>query len=290
MEEIMNRPGSGHGGMTLRKMIECLRNKNGYICDMDGVIYKGDIILPGVREFVEWLLVNDKKFLFLTNSSERSPLELRQKLLRMGLDIEEKHFYTSALATAKFLESQAPGCTAYIIGAPGLQNALYDVGITQNDIDPDYVVIGETRNYTYDAILRATGHVLNGAKLIGTNPDITGPGEDGIIPACKAFVAPIEIATGHTAYYVGKPNPLMMRTGLRMLGVHSEEAVMIGDRMDTDIIAGIETGIETVLVLTGVTRRRDLHKFPYSPKYVLSGVGNIAGYKHTNNNDRTVCN
>jgi len=269
-----------HKGMSIRDTIRRLSGKQGFICDMDGVIYNGNMILPGVREFVEWLLKKNKDFLFLTNSSERSPLELRQKLLRMGLDIEEKHFYTSALATAKFLESQAPGCTAYIIGAPGLQNALYDVGITQNDIDPEYVVIGETRNYTYDAILRATGHVLNGAKLIGTNPDITGPGEDGLIPACKAFVAPVEIATGHAAYYVGKPNPLMMRTGLRMLGVHSEDAVMIGDRMDTDIIAGIETGIETVLVLTGVTKRKDLHKFPYSPKYVLPGVGSIAGFRY----------
>ena len=269
-----------HVGMKIPETVERLSDKKGFICDMDGVIYLGNTILPGVSEFVGWLLEHNKEFLFLTNSSERSPLELRQKLLRMGLDIEEKHFYTSALATAKFLESQSPGCTAYIIGAPGLQNALYDVGVTHNDIDPDYVVIGETRNYSYDAILRATVHVHNGAKLIGTNPDITGPGEEGLIPACKAFVAPVEIATGHAAYYIGKPNPLMMRTGLRMLGVHSEDAVMVGDRMDTDIIAGIETGIDTVLVLTGVTRRRDLHKFPYSPKYLLPGVGSIAGYRY----------
>ena len=262
-----------------RDIVERLGGKKGFICDMDGVIYKGNMLLPGVGEFVNWLSDNDKKYLFLTNSSERSPLELRQKLQRMGLDVPEEHFYTSALATAKFLQSQSPGCTAYIIGAPGLHNALYDVGIGQNDVNPDYVVIGETRNYSYEAILRATTHVMNGAKLIGTNPDITGPGEDGIIPACKAFVAPVEIATGHAAYYVGKPNPLMMRTGLRMLGVHSEDAVMIGDRMDTDIIAGIETGIDTVLVLTGVTHKKDLRKFPYSPKYILPGVGSIAGVK-----------
>jgi NagD protein len=245
--------------------IEMIKNKKGFICDMDGVIYKGDMILPGVREFVEWLEINEKEFLFLTNASERSPLELRQKLQRMGLDIAEKHIYTSALATAKFLARQAPGCTAYVIGGPGLLNALHDVGIGQNDIDPDYVVIGDTPNYTYDAILRATIHVLDGAKLIGVSPDITGPIEEGIAPACKALVAPVEIATGRKAYFIGKPNPLMMRTGLRMLGVHSEDAVMIGDRMDTDIIAGIETGIETLLVLTGVTRRNDLHKFPYAP-------------------------
>ena len=265
--------------MRIKDAVNRIAAKKGYICDMDGVLYKGNMLLPGVKPFVEWLLVNDKEFLFLTNSSERSPLELRQKLERMGLDVPEKHFYTSALATAKFLASQAPGCTAYIIGAPGLQNALHDAGIGQNDINPDYVIIGETRNYTYDAILRATTHVLNGAKLIGTNSDITGPSEDGLIPACKALVAPVEIATGHAAYFVGKPNPLMMRTGLRMLGVHSEDAVMIGDRMDTDIIAGIETGIETVLVLSGVTKRNDLKKFPYSPTYVLPSVGSIVGHQ-----------
>ncbi|MDR1953603.1 MAG: HAD-IIA family hydrolase [Clostridiales Family XIII bacterium] len=260
------------------KTIEELKEKKGYICDMDGVIYHGDILLPGVKEFVDWLMSNKKEFLFLTNASERSPLELRQKLERMGLDIPEENFYTSALATAKFLSNQSPGCTAYILGAPGLQNALYNVGIMQNDIDPDYVVVGETRTYTYDSILRATTHVMKGARLIGTNPDITGPSEDGIIPACKALIAPIELATGRQAYYVGKPNPLMMRTGLRMLGVHSDEAVMIGDRMDTDIIAGIETGIDTVLVLSGVTQRKDIKKFPYRPKYILRSVGNIADY------------
>jgi NagD protein len=262
------------------EVIEVIRNKKGFMCDMDGVIYHGEILLPGVREFVEWLVSADKSFLFLTNSSERSPLELRQKLQRMGLDVPERHFYTSALATAKFLAGQAPGCTAYIVGDPGLQNAFFDVGISHNDVNPDYVVIGETRSYNYDTIVRATTHVFNGAKLIATNPDTTGPSEGGIVPACKAYVAPIEIATKREAYYVGKPNPLLMRTGLRMLGVHSEEAVMIGDRMDTDIIAGIETGIDSVLVLSGVTRRKDLKMFPYAPTYMLRGVGEIAGYNY----------
>ncbi|MDR0357492.1 MAG: HAD-IIA family hydrolase [Clostridiales Family XIII bacterium] len=262
-----------------REQIEELKNKKGYICDMDGVIYHGNVLLPGAKEFVEWLMDGGKEFLFLTNASERSPLELKQKLNRLGVDVPEENFYTSALATAKFLANQSPGCTAYVIGAPGLQNALYSVGIAPNDVNPDYVVVGETQTYTYDRILRATAHVMNGARLIGTNPDITGPTEDGIIPACKALVAPIEIATGRSAYFIGKPNPLMMRTGLRMLGVHSDEAVMIGDRMDTDIIAGIETGIDTVLVLSGVTRRSDIKKFPYRPKYVLQGVGDIADYE-----------
>lgn len=256
--------------------IDALREKKGYICDMDGVIYHGNRLLDGVLDFVEWLERENKRYLFLTNSSERSPLELKQKLGRMGLDIKESNFYTSALATAKFLAGQSPGCSAYVIGAPGLLNALYDAGITMNDMNPDYVVVGETSHYNYESISIAVSHVLKGARLIATNPDLTGPSENGIVPACRSLVAPIELATGRQAYYVGKPNPLMMRTGLRMLGVHSDEAVMIGDRMDTDIIAGIETGLDTVLVLSGVTSREDVASHPYRPKYILGGVGDIA--------------
>lgn len=255
--------------------MEHLREKKGFICDMDGVIYHGNRLLPGVREFVEWLYQEERRFLFLTNSSERSPRELQQKLARMGLEVDESHFYTSALATARFLSNQAPGCSAFVIGAPGLMNALYEVGITMNDVDPDYVVVGETANYNYESIVQAVHLVQKGARLIGTNSDMTGPSEQGIVPATRALVAPIELATGKSAYFIGKPNPLMMRTGLKMLGVHSAEAVMIGDRMDTDIIAGIETGLDTVLVLTGCTARSDLEQFPYCPKYVLDGVGDI---------------
>ena len=255
--------------------MENLRKKIGFICDMDGVIYHGNRLLPGVKEFVEWLYRENKRFLFLTNSSERTPRELQQKLSRMGLDVDESHFYTSALATAQFLKTQAPGCSVYVIGAPGLYNALYQVGITINDVDPDYVVVGETSNYNYESILKAVELINKGAKLIGTNTDLTGPSERGIIPACRALTAPIELTTGINAYFVGKPNPLMMRTGLRRLGVHSVEAVMVGDRMDTDIVAGTETGLDTVLVLSGVTSREDLKKFAYRPKYVLSGVGEI---------------
>ncbi len=249
--------------------------KKGFICDMDGVIYHGNKILPGVKEFVEWLQKEDKRFLFLTNSSERSPLELRQKLMRMGLDVSEEHFYTSALATAHFLAHQKPGCTAYVIGEPGLMNALYEEGIIMNDVNPDYVVVGETRNYNYESILRAVKFVFAGAKLIGTNPDMTGPSEQGIIPACRAFTSPIELTTGQQAYFVGKPNPLMMKTGLKMLGVSPEDAVIVGDRMDTDIIAGIESEIETALVLSGVTTLESLKSFPYRPDYIYDGVGEI---------------
>ena len=218
--------------------METLRGKKGFICDMDGVIYHGNRLLPGVKEFVAWLYRENKNFLFLTNSSEHSPKELQRKLERMGLEVDESHFYTSALATARFISSQAPGCSAYVIGGAGLIMALHDEGITMNS-------------------------------------DLTGPSEDGIIPACRAMISPIEMATGQNAYFVGKPNPLMMRTGLRILGVHSAEAVMIGDRMDTDMVAGIETGLDTALVLSGVTAREDIRKFPYRPRLVLDGVGDI---------------
>lgn len=255
--------------------MELLRQKEGFMIDMDGVIYHGDLLLPGVKEFVDWLYKENKKFLFLTNASGRTPKELQQKLFRMGLDVDEDHFYTSALATAKFISRQHPGCSAYVIGEAGLLNALHDVGITINNVNPDYVIVGETNNYNYTSMSRAIHHVLNGAKLIGTNPDITGPTEEGIVPACRALVIPIEASTGKKAYYIGKPNPLMMRTGLRMLGVHSESAVMIGDRMDTDIIAGIESGLDTVLVLTGVTTRETMKQYPYRPRLVLDGIGDI---------------
>lgn len=255
-----------------------LRAKRGFICDMDGVIYHGNQLLPGVKEFVDWLYRENKEFLFLTNASSRSPKELQKKLSRLGLEVGEEHFYTSALATAKFLQSQAPGCSAYVIGDHGLFNALYDVGITINDVDPDYVVVSETTDYSYSHIVTAMNLVNKGARLIATNTDITGNVDGGgIAPACRAFVAPIEATTGKKAYYVGKPNPLMMRTGLSILGVHSSDAVMVGDRMDTDVIAGIETGLDTVLVLSGVSTRETVEEFPYRPRIILNGVGEIPG-------------
>lgn len=250
-------------------------DKKGFIIDMDGVIYKGNKVLPGVREFIEWLQREEKQYLFLTNNSGMTPMELRQKLLRMGLDVTEDHFYTSALATAAFLKTQAPGCSAYVIGEAGLLNALYDAGITMNDVNPEYVVVGEGKTYSFDTITKAVNLVKNGAKLIGANSDVSGPIEHGIAPACKALTAPIEMATGKTAYYCGKPNPLMMRTGLRMLGCHSEDSVIIGDRMDTDIIAGTECGASTVLVLSGVSDIDTPKQYAYQPTMILDGVGDI---------------
>ncbi len=262
---------------TKAEIAELLKSKKAFISDMDGVIYHGNKLLPHVHEFVEWLQKNDKKFLFLTNSSERSPRELSQKLARMGLNVSEENFYTSALATASFLQSQCPGGSVYVIGEPGLVNALYEAGFSMNDYNPDYVVFGETRSLSYEKIEHATRLVMNGAKLIGTNTDLTAPSERGIIPACRALIAPIELATGKTAYYIGKPNPLIMRHALKKLDVHRVEAAIVGDRMDTDIIAGIESEMDTVLVLTGVTTRETIRLFPYRPTYVLDGVGDIIG-------------
>ncbi len=249
--------------------------KKAFICDMDGVIYHGHKVLPGTAEFIDWLKRENKEYLFLTNNSGLTPRELQQKLERLGLDVPEERFYTSALATAAFLRDQAPSCSAYVIGEAGLLNALYDVGVTMNDYDPDYVIVGEGRAYSLDTLTKATNLVMKGAKLIGANSDASGPVENGIMPACRALIAPIEIATGKTAYFCGKPNPLMMRSALKMLGVHSADSVMIGDRMDTDIITGTESGMSTVLVLSGISSLETVDQFAYRPTVILDGVGDI---------------
>ena len=254
-----------------------IRNKKAFICDMDGVIYHGNQILPGVHEFVKWLQKEDKKFLFLTNSSSKTPRELREKMLRMGLDIGEKHFYTSALATAAFLKTQKENGSAYVIGDAGILNALYNEGFSVNDSNPDYVVVSETDNYNFSNLRKAAKLVAEGAKLIGTNPDLSDPSEKGIIPATGSLIAPIELTTGCKAYFIGKPNPLMMRTALKILNAQREDTIIVGDRMETDIIAGIESEITTVLVLSGVTTRENMIKFAYSPNYILNGVGDIPG-------------
>jgi NagD protein len=258
--------------MTEKQQIEAIKAKNAFLIDMDGVIYHGNKLLPGVKEFTDWLIQEHKKFLFLTNASERTPEELRKKLQRLGIKVPRDVFYTSALATAMFLHNQKPGGSAYIIGDAGLINALYNVGYTMNNVDPDYVVMGETRGYSYETIEKAVNLVLRGARLIGANPDVTGPGEHGIIPATKALISPIELATGQKAYFIGKPNPLMMRNALKMIRATREETVIIGDRMDTDIVAGIESEIDTVLVLSGITTRSMTEHYPYRPKYILNGI------------------
>jgi NagD protein len=253
-------------------IIENIKGKEGFIIDMDGVIYHGNRLLPGVTDFLSWLEESGKKYLFLTNSSERTPKELQEKLKRLGITVGEEHFYTSALATASFLANQKPNGSAYIIGDAGLIHALYSVGYTVNNVSPDYVVVGDTHSYNFEKIELAVNLVIRGAKLIGTNSDVSGPVEVGITPSTKALIAPIEIASGKKAYYVGKPNPLMMRSALKRLGVRREDAIVIGDRMDTDIRCGLESEIDTLLVLSGITDKSEIDNYPYCPHYVLNGV------------------
>jgi NagD protein len=260
--------------------MENLRSKKAFVCDMDGVIYHGSQLLPGVGEFLDWLKEQHKRFLFLTNSSAHSPRELREKLRRLGMDIPEDHFYTSALATADFLVRQSPRCRAFMIGGSGLAEALHCAGVSMDDEDPDFVVVGTTTNYTYSMMEKALHLVRKGAKLIGTNPDPSGPGDTDMIPGAGALIAPIELASGQKPYFIGKPNPLMMRHALKRIRCCREDTVIVGDRMETDIRAGIESEIETVLVLSGVTRREDLTHFAYRPDYILDGVADIVPVRH----------
>lgn len=256
--------------------LTAIREKKAFISDMDGVIYRGTEALPGAKRFIEWLKRHGKRYLFLTNSSERTPRQLSDKLAAMGIEVEPEHFMTSAIATAIFLQSQRPGARIYMIGEHGLSEALTEAGFTLTDVRPDYVILGETEDYTFEKIEKAICCVLGGARLIGTNPDLTGPSEKGIVPACRALIAPIELSTGRHPYYIGKPNPLIMRHSLKRLGCRREEAVIIGDRMDTDIIAGIESEIQTVLVLSGITQEPDLERFAYRPGLILDDIGQIA--------------
>jgi 5'-nucleotidase len=256
----------------MEQSIEKIKSKAGFIIDMDGVIYHGNKLLPGVTDFLAWLEKSGKKYLFLTNSPERTPKELQEKMKRLGINVGEEHFYTSALATASFLASQIPNGSAYIIGDAGLIHALYSVGYTVNNVNPDYVVVADPNSYNYEKIALAINLVINGAKLIGTNSDISGPVENGIAPSTKALISPIEIVSGKKAYYVGKPNPLMMRIALKKLGVKREDAIVIGDRMDTDVRSGLESEIDTLLVLSGITNSNGIDEFPFRPRYVLNGI------------------
>ncbi len=256
---------------------ESLRNKKAFISDMDGVIYHGRKLLPGAMEFVRWLQENDKKYLFLTNAAYRTREQTATRLAKLGIQTTPEHCYTSALATADFLARQKPNGKAYLITGDGLREALADVGWRETDQDPDYVVVSETDEYDYKSITKAINLVRNGAKLIGANPDLYGPGAGGVVPGTGAIIKPIELAANVTAYFVGKPNPLMMRDALKHLSSRREETVIIGDRMETDILAGVESEIDTVLVLTGVTSREELPRFPYQPDMVLENVGRIVG-------------
>jgi NagD protein len=257
--------------------LETLRNKTAFISDMDGVIYHGHHLLPGAMDFVRWLQQAGKKYLFLTNAAYRTREQTAEKLRKLGIETTPEHCYNSALATADFLAAQKPGGSAYVIGGDGLRRALADVGYSESDTDPDYVVVSETDDYDYASVTRAINLVRGGAKLIGANPDLFGPGQGGIVPGTGAIIKPIELAAQVTAYFVGKPNPLMMRDAIKHLSSRREETVIIGDRMETDILAGVESEIDTVLVLSGVTRREDLPRYPYQPDLILDNVGQIVG-------------
>jgi NagD protein len=246
-----------------------------YLMDMDGVIVRGSEPVPGAPEFIARLRDRGARFLVLTNNSIYAPRDLANRLRYLGTEVPDDAIYTSAIATARFLHSQRPNGTAYVIGEAGLTTALHDVGYVLTEHEPEYVVLGETTAYSFERITRGVRLILAGARFIATNPDANGPAEGGIAPATGAVAALIERATSVAPYYVGKPNPLMVRTALRTIDAHSEDTVMIGDRMDTDIIMGIESGLETILVLTGVTTRAAVARFPYQPTRVVESVADL---------------
>jgi NagD protein len=246
-----------------------------WLMDMDGVLVKGSQPIHGADAFIARLRAAGKPFLILTNNSLYTPRDLQARLATFGLHVSVGELFTSAMATAQFLHRQAPGGSAYVIGEAGLTTALHDVGYILTDTAPDYVVLGETLSYSFVRLTQAIRLIRAGARFIATNPDPTGPGDGGIVPATGAVAALIHEATGMKPYYVGKPNPLMIRSALRALGGHSETSVMIGDRMDTDIVAGTEAGMETTLVLTGVTSREMVDRFPYRPTRIVESVAQI---------------
>jgi NagD protein len=246
-----------------------------YITDMDGVLVRGKSLIPGADRFIAQLQERGIEYLVLTNNPFYTPRDLAHRLNTIGLKIPPERIFTSAMATARFLHSQRPNSTAFVIGESGLTQAIHDIGYVITDYNPDYVVLGETTSYNYELLTKAIRLIANGARFIATNPDVSGPSESGIVPACGAIAALIEKASGKIPFFVGKPNPLMMRMALNYLDVHSEDTIMVGDRMDTDIIAGVESGMDTILVLTGVTRREDVERFPYRPTWIVDSVAEI---------------
>ncbi len=252
-----------------------MRTEKHILMDIDGVIVRGARVIPGAPEFIGRLAAAGRKFLVLTNNPAYTPRDLSARLTRMGIAIPETHIFTAALATAQFLHSQRPEGTAYVLGEAGLTTALHDAGYTLTDQNPDYVILGVTTSYDFERITRAVRLIAAGSRFIATSPDVVGPTESGLEPGTGAVAALITAATGVGAYFVGKPNPLMMRAALRTIGTHSEETMMIGDRMDTDIIAGTEAGMETTLVLTGVTPREQVERFPYQPTNIVASIAEI---------------
>ncbi|SDB80541.1 NagD protein [Raineyella antarctica] len=246
-----------------------------WLTDMDGVLVHENRAVPGAAEFLEALRRAERNFLVLTNNSIFTPRDLRARLSRSGIDLPEMNIWTSALSTAAFLKDQSPGATVYVIGEAGLTTALHEAGMILSETDAEYVVLGETRAWSLPAITRAINLIIGGAKFIATNPDPTGPSPEGILPATGSVAALITRATGIEPYYCGKPNPYMMRAALNRIGAHSEQAVMIGDRMDTDVISGLEAGMRTILVLSGITQRGDLGRFPYRPTRICDSIADV---------------
>jgi NagD protein len=250
----------------MRATAEC------WLTDMDGVLVREEHALPGAAEFLQRLVDKGRPFLVLTNNSIFTPRDLSARLARSGLTVPEESIWTSGMATAAFLADQKPGGSAYVIGETGLTTPLHEAGYTLTDVDPDFVVLGETRIYSFSTITRAVRLILGGARFIATNPDVSGPSEEGPLPATGSVAAMITKATGRDPYFVGKPNPMMFRSAMNRIQAHSESTVMVGDRMDTDVVAGIEAGLETILVLTGSTRVEDIEKYPFRPSRVLDSI------------------
>jgi len=255
--------------MTERKPPEC------WLTDMDGVLVHEGQALPGAAAFLARLIERERRFLVLTNNSIFTPRDLAARLAHSGLHVPEGSIWTSALATADFLASQQPNGSAFVIGEAGLTTALHEVGYTLTETDPDYVVLGETRSVSFTAITKAVRLVLGGARFIATNPDVTSPSAEGPLPATGSVAAMITKATGVQPYFVGKPNPMMMRSALNQIGAHSNSAAMIGDRMDTDVLCGLEAGLHTILVLTGIATKADVERFPYRPSRVVNSVADL---------------
>jgi NagD protein len=255
--------------MSNRPPVEC------WLTDMDGVLVHENQALPGAAEFLQRLVDRQRRFLVLTNNSIYTPRDLAARLARSGLRVPEEAIWTSALATSVFLADQLPHGSAYVIGEAGLTTALHEVGYTLTDTDPDFVVLGETRTYSFEAITKAIRLIGSGSRFIATNPDVTGPSAEGPLPATGSVAALISRATGTEPYYVGKPNPMMFRSAMNRIEAHSEITAMIGDRMDTDVVAGIEAGLETILVLTGSTRPEQIERFPYRPSRILNSIQDV---------------
>ncbi|MEV0179548.1 HAD-IIA family hydrolase [Streptomyces sp. NPDC050625] len=255
--------------MADRKPIES------WLTDMDGVLIHEGVPIPGADSFLKKLRESGRPFLVLTNNSIYTPRDLHARLRRMGLDVPEGNIWTSALATAQFLADQRPGGSAYVIGEAGLTTALHDVGYILTDHEPDFVILGETRTYSFEAMTKAVRLINDGARFIATNPDNVGPSVEGALPATGSVAALITAATGKKPYFVGKPNPLMMRAGLNAIGAHSETSAMIGDRMDTDVLAGLEAGMRTFLVLTGVTQPAEVDRFPFRPSEIVDSIAEL---------------